>query len=142
MAKDYGELLAAAKNGNKLTPYERLQMSTYKDTRTASTANTNDGGYIDSALRAAKSTGLGMLGGLSYLVGAEDTAKQLQQAAQENARRKEFDTVFDWNYITDPEGALYDVAGGLTSMAMLAPAAFLLPESAAAEASVTRRFAA
>ena len=135
MAKDYGELLAAAKNGNKLTPYERLQMSTYKDARTASTANTNDGGYIDSALRAAKSTGLGMLGGLSYLVGAEDTAKQLQQAAQENARRKEFDTVFDWNYITDPEGALYDVAGGLTSMAMLAPAAFLLPESAAAGAA-------
>ena len=135
MAKDYGELLAAAKNGNKLTPYERLQMSTYKDSRTASTANTNDGGYIDSALRAAKSTGLGMLGGLSYLVGAEDTAKQLQQAAQENARRKEFDTVFDWNYITDPEGALYDVAGGLTSMAMLAPAAFLLPESAAAGAA-------
>ena len=86
MAKDYGELLAAAKNGNKLTPYEKLQMSTYKDARTASTANTNDGGYIDSALRAAKSTGLGMLGGLSYLVGAEDTAKQLQQAAQENAR--------------------------------------------------------
>lgn len=136
MAKDYGELLAAAQKGNKLTPYQRLQMSTYVDGRTAAQTNKGESdGYIDSALRAAKSTGLGMLGGLSYLVGAEDTAKQLQQAAQENARRKEFDTVFDWNYITDPEGALYDVAGGLTSMAMLAPAAFLLPESAAAGAA-------
>ena len=136
MAKDYGELLAAAQKGNKLTPYQRLQMSTYVDGRTAAQTNKGESdGYIDSALRAAKSTGLGMLGGLSYLVGAEDTAKQLQQAAQENARRKEFDTVFDWNYVTDPEGALYDVAGGLTSMAMLAPAAFLLPESAAAGAA-------
>ena len=106
-----------------LTPYER-----YMRQKTQNTGD-SEGGYLDAAQRAVKST-LGSMGsGVSYLVGAEDTAKNLNKYAQDNARRKEFDSIFNLDYWTDPEGATYDVVSGGASMLALAPAAAALPAS-------------
>ena len=106
-----------------LTPYERYMRQKSQNT------GDSEGGYLDAAQRAVKST-LGSMGsGVSYLVGAEDTAKNLNKYAQDNARRKEFDSIFDLDYWTDPEGATYDVVSGGASMLALAPAAAALPAS-------------
>jgi hypothetical protein len=88
-------------------------------------------GYLDALMRGGKANLQGVAGGLGHLVGAEQFAQDMQRNAQENARKREHDTVFSWDYITDPEGLAYDVGGNLGSMVALAPFAMAVPAGVA-----------
>ncbi len=88
-------------------------------------------GYLDALMRGGKANLQGVAGGLGYLFGAEQFANDMQRNAQENARKREHDTVFSLDYITDPEGLAYDVGGNLGSMVALAPFAMAVPAGVA-----------
>ena len=88
-------------------------------------------GYLDALMRGGKANLQGVAGGLGYLVGAEQFAQDMQRNAQANARKREHDTVFSLDYLTDPEGLTYDVGSNLGSMVALAPFAMAVPAGVA-----------
>ena len=93
------------------------------------------GGYLNSVKRGLTSGATGVGSGIAYLTGADTVNKYLDEVTAENARKRDFDSIFSMDYATSPEGLTYDVANMGGSMAALAPAALALPESAAAGAA-------
>ena len=88
--------------------------------------------YLDSAKRGFLSSLFNIGENLSWLIGANELSKELSIKAKENTRQQEFDTILDVNYLTDPEGATYDLANNAASMLSLAPMTFLVPGQAVA----------
>lgn len=93
---------------------------------------TNDDGFLGAAKRAVVGTGASMAGGLGYLLGAEGMADSMQKTAQENARLRDYDSIWNWQYATDPYGLWYDIVSTGTSAAALAPMAAAVPAGATA----------
>lgn len=106
-------------------------------------------GFLSSLYRGAMAQGIGTLGGQAdFVAGAtgSETLRNLgdsaQKAMQEYSRPHEytFNDIFGnglssvWKYLSDPNGAAYDVGGGLGSTAAMAAEAALL--SAALPSSV------
>lgn len=92
----------------------------------------NDDGFLGAAKRAVVGTGASMAGGLGYLLGAEGMADSMQKTAQENARLRDYDSIWNWQYATDPYGLWYDIVSTGTSAAALAPMAAAVPAGATA----------
>lgn len=88
-------------------------------------------GYLNSAKRGLVSGASGVGSGIAYLAGADGINKYLDDLAANNARKRDFNSIWSVDYATSPEGLTYDVANMGGSMAALFPAAYALPESAA-----------
>lgn len=144
MAMVYNELLAQSQKkdeqNNKqasypLDPFER-RMQELSAQQLANNPNTqNDDGFLGAAKRAGVGTLASMAGGLGYLLGAEGMADSLQKTAQENARLRDYDSIWNWQYATDPYGLWYDIVSTGASAAALAPFSAALPAGAAAGAA-------
>lgn len=85
-------------------------------------------GFLESAWQGAKAQGAGVIGGQAdmfnlYTGIGKDTADYMQKVQQDNARKKEYSwgemVPFASDYWTNPQGAAYDVGGGLGSSAAL-----------------------
>lgn len=84
--------------------------------------------FLESAWQGAKAQGAGVLGGqadaLNVFTGiGKDVADYMQQVQQDNARKKEYSwsemIPFASDYWTNPQGASFDIGGGLGSSATL-----------------------
>ena len=118
--------------GYPLDPFER-RMQELSAQQLANNINTqNDDGFLGAAKRAVVGTGASMAGGLGYLLGAEGMADSMQKTAQENARLRDYDSIWNWQYATDPYGLWYDIVSTGTSAAALAPLAAAVPAGATA----------
>lgn len=93
--------------------------------------DTSLAGYLNSAKRGLVSGASGVGSGIAYLAGADYINKYLDDQMANNARKRDFNSIWSVDYATSPEGLTYDVANMGGSMAALAPAAYALPESAA-----------
>jgi N12 class adenine-specific DNA methylase/adenine-specific DNA methylase len=120
------------KLANQNSAYNQI-MQGYAQPQQADTAN--DDGFLGAAKRAGVGTLASMAGGLGYLVGAEGMADSLQKTAQDNARLRDYDSIWNWQYATDPYGLWYDIVSTGASAAALMPFGAMIPAGAAAGAA-------
>lgn len=90
--------------------------------------NEEQPGFLESAWQGAKAQAAGVIGGQADMLNlytgiGKDTADYMQQIQQDNARQKEYSrgemVPFASDYWTNPQGAAYDIGGGMGSSAAL-----------------------
>lgn len=92
----------------------------------------SDDGILSNVWKGFKSGGAGVYGGIADIAHLDSAGNYLNDVVKSNQRSKDYDSIFSLDYWLNPSGAAYDAGNTIGSMAALAPAAFLLPETAVA----------
>ena len=78
-------------------------------------------GYVDRFVSNFKGGAAGVGSGLAQFVGANDTAESLNKVVENNTNRRQYNSIFDEGYLTDPQGLVSTIGNQLGSMAALLP---------------------
>lgn len=136
-----GSGLLAGSTQQPLSPYEQMVRERYGAPEQMQAQNAEQPTFLNSLFRGAAAQGIGTLGGQAdFLAGAtgSETLRNLGDSAQnlmqEYGRPHEYTAgeIFGngasglWKYLSDPNGAAYDIGGGLGSTAAMAAEAAIL----------------
>ena len=90
--------------------------------------------------KGAVSGASSVAGGIADIFGAEKTGNELNAISKLNKRDKEYsgaDNILSLDYITNPDGLVYDAGNMVGSMAALYPSSFLAPATKVTSAAQT-----
>lgn len=78
-------------------------------------------GYADRFISNFKAGAAGVGSGIAQFVGADGTADTLNKVVENNSNSRQYQSMFDDGFVTDPQGLTSTVANQLGSMAALLP---------------------